>query len=315
VEFEEWSALHAEFTQLVSEMQYHLRWQEQQGWAGIPREEEEYVLEAPDGDEHLPSVEDTTSNKLDLNSITSFLQPQPTAAPKPVAEPKPSPPSPEVLKDLKRNERPFVILRSVPEQEQRRRREGLRAVEGELENRLQELPSKRRRNRYLFGEGSVSTRLMFVGESPGGKESITGDFQADAEGRLWLEMLRSLRLKPEDVYRTHVLKIRPDTMGSPSADELEMQAPYLWQEIQWVQPEIIVTLGLTATQIVLNTHEKFLSKLRERWHQREGMHILPTFHPLYLLRNPTEKQRAWNDLKLILERLRDPQGGTNHATP
>lgn len=315
MEFEEWSALHAEFTQLVSEMQYHLRWQEQQGWAGIPREEEEYVLEAPDGDEHLPSVEDTTSNKLDLNSITSFLQPQPTAAPKPVAEPKPSPPSPEVLKDLKRNERPFVILRSVPEQEQRRRREGLRAVEGELENRLQELPSKRRRNRYLFGEGSVSTRLMFVGESPGGKESITGDFQADAEGRLWLEMLRSLRLKPEDVYRTHVLKIRPDTMGSPSADELEMQAPYLWQEIQWVQPEIIVTLGLTATQIVLNTHEKFLSKLRERWHQREGMHILPTFHPLYLLRNPTEKQRAWNDLKLILERLRDPQGGTNHATP
>ena len=296
-------------------MQYHLRWQEQQGWAGIPREEEEYVLEAPDGDEHLPSVEDTTSNKLDLNSITSFLQPQPTAAPKPVAEPKPSPPSPEVLKELKRNERPFVILRSVPEQEQRRRREGLRAVEGELENRLQELPSKRRRNRYLFGEGSVSTRLMFVGESPGGKESITGDFQADAEGRLWLEMLRSLRLKPEDVYRTHVLKIRPDTMGSPSADELEMQAPYLWQEIQWVQPEIIVTLGLTATQIVLNTHEKFLSKLRERWHQREGMHILPTFHPLYLLRNPTEKQRAWNDLKLILERLRDPQGGTNHATP
>lgn len=176
----------------------------------------------------------------------------------------------------------------------------------------------------VFGEGNPSARLMFVGEAPGETEDQTGRPFVGRAGQLLDKMIVAMGLKREDVYICNVLKTRPPNNATPTADEARLCAPYLIEQVRIVAPEAIVTLGLPATHLLLETSEPMRS-LRGRWHAfppgRAGggfvstgamfdpdlpeIPVMPTYHPAYLLRSYTEENRrkVWSDLKMVLDRL------------
>ena len=163
----------------------------------------------------------------------------------------------------------------------------------------------------VFGEGDPCARLMFVGEAPGAEEDRTGRPFVGRAGQLLNKMIAAMGLERERVYIGNVLKTRPPDNATPTSDEIRICAPYLFQQIAIIQPEVIVCLGLPATRALLNTMDS-MSRLRGRWAafhapapaDRE-IPVMPTYHPAFLLRSYTEENRAkvWSDLRMVMERL------------
>ncbi|MFO0972756.1 MAG: uracil-DNA glycosylase [Phycisphaerae bacterium] len=171
------------------------------------------------------------------------------------------------------------------------------------------------RTRTVFGQGSPTARVVFVGEAPGAEEDRTGLAFVGRAGELLTAMIeKGMGLKRDDAYICNVIKCRPPDNRTPAPDEITQCVPYLWEQLSTINPEVIVALGGPAAQTLLNTREG-ITRLRGRWHQ---VHVsgspligpptpcMPTFHPAYLLRSPGEKVKAWEDLKLILARLNLP---------
>lgn len=168
----------------------------------------------------------------------------------------------------------------------------------------------------VFGEGDPAARLMFVGEAPGETEDQTGRPFVGRAGQLLEKMINAMGLRREDVYICNVLKTRPPNNATPTSEEARLCAPYLIEQIRIVAPEAIVTLGLPATHLLLETTEPMRSA-RGRWWSfppRTGamfapdlpeIPVMPTYHPAYLLRSYTEENRrkVWSDLKAVMDRL------------
>ena len=164
----------------------------------------------------------------------------------------------------------------------------------------------------VFGEGDPAARLMFVGEAPGAEEDRTGRPFVGRAGKLLDGMLSAMGLSREHVYIANVLKIRPPNNATPTPEERNASAPYLCDQIAAVMPEVIVTLGLPATQTILRT-DLPMSKLRGQWatftHPDASkactVPVMPTYHPAYLLRSYTPENRklVWSDLKKVIEKL------------
>lgn len=160
----------------------------------------------------------------------------------------------------------------------------------------------------VFGEGDCCARLMFIGEAPGADEDRTGRPFVGRAGQLLEKMIVAMGLRREQVYITNVLKTRPPNNATPTAEEAAHCAPYLYEQIRIVDPEVIVTLGLPATRLVLGSMDA-MGRLRGRWgqFQREGLvkPVMPTYHPAFLLRSytPDNRQKVWSDLQLVMERL------------
>lgn len=168
----------------------------------------------------------------------------------------------------------------------------------------------------VFGEGDPAARLMFVGEAPGETEDQTARPFVGRAGQLLEKMINAMGLKREDVYICNVLKTRPPNNATPTSEEARLCAPYLIEQIRIVAPEAIVTLGLPATHLLLETTEPMRSA-RGRWWSfppRMGamfdpdlpeIPVMPTYHPAYLLRSYTEENRrkVWSDLKAVMDRL------------
>lgn len=168
----------------------------------------------------------------------------------------------------------------------------------------------------VFGEGDPSARLMFVGEAPGETEDQTGRPFVGRAGQLLEKMINAMGLKREDVYICNVLKTRPPNNATPTSDEARLCAPYLIEQIRIVAPEAIVTLGLPATHLLLETTEPMRSA-RGRWWtfppqagvmadpDLPEIPVMPTYHPAYLLRSYTDENRrkVWSDLKAVMDRL------------
>lgn len=175
----------------------------------------------------------------------------------------------------------------------------------------------------VFGEGDPSARLMFVGEAPGENEDQTGRPFVGRAGQLLDKMIVAMGLSRESVYICNVLKTRPPNNATPTSDEARLCAPYLIEQIRIVEPEAIVTLGLPATRLLLETSEPMRAMRGKWWTFPPASNsaapslspmsdpdlpetpVMPTYHPAYLLRSYTEENRrkVWSDLCMVRDRL------------
>ncbi len=154
------------------------------------------------------------------------------------------------------------------------------------------------RSRIVFGVGNSSAALMFVGEAPGADEDEQGIPFVGRAGQLLTKIIEAIELKRDDVYIANVIKCRPPNNRNPEPDEVATCEPYLFRQIDVIRPKVIVTLGKFATQCLLRSEEP-ISKLRGRVFDYRGSKLIPTFHPAYLLRNPSSKREVWDDMKLV----------------
>jgi DNA polymerase len=165
----------------------------------------------------------------------------------------------------------------------------------------------RTRTQTVFGEGSASARLMFIGEAPGADEDRTGRPFVGRAGQLLTDMItRGMGLRREDIYIANILKCRPPDNRQPLADEVGNCRGYLERQIDLIRPEFLCLLGRIAATALLDT-TLAMAKLRGRWHLVRGTRTLVTYHPAYLLRNPASKRDAWEDLKLLMSAMGLPQ--------
>ncbi|MGE3507875.1 MAG: uracil-DNA glycosylase [Vicinamibacterales bacterium] len=154
------------------------------------------------------------------------------------------------------------------------------------------------RTQVVFGVGSPDARLMFVGEAPGADEDLQGVPFVGRAGQLLTKIIEAIGLTRDNVYIANVIKCRPPQNRNPEPDEVERCEPYLFRQIDVVQPDVIVALGKFAAQALLRTLDP-ISRLRGRVFDYRGAKLIPTFHPAYLLRNPSSKRDVWEDMKLV----------------
>jgi DNA polymerase len=162
------------------------------------------------------------------------------------------------------------------------------------------------RTQTVFGVGSRKAQWMFVGEAPGAEEDRQGEPFVGAAGKLLNAMLAALGLKREEVFIANVLKCRPPNNRDPQPGEVEQCEPYLIRQIELIQPKLIVALGRHAAHSLLKT-DLALARLRGQRLSYQNIPLVVTYHPAYLLRTPSDKRKAWEDLRraraLLLETI------------
>ena len=158
------------------------------------------------------------------------------------------------------------------------------------------------RTSIVFGAGSPTASLMFVGEAPGFDEDQQGVPFVGKAGQLLTKIIQAINLTRDQVYICNVIKCRPPGNRDPEADEILACVPFLNRQIASIQPEFICALGTFAAQTLLKTTLP-ISKLRGRFHDYNGIRLLPTFHPSYLLRSPDKKREVWEDMKLLMNEM------------
>ena len=169
------------------------------------------------------------------------------------------------------------------------------------------------RTQVVFGVGNIDAELMFVGEAPGADEDLQGEPFVGKAGQLLTKIIEAMGFTRDDIYIGNVLKCRPDMPEGesgnrkPKPSEMETCLPYLREQIDLIQPRVLVALGATAMQGLLNETAPMAS-LRGRWHEFQGIPLMATYHPAYLLRNQSmsEKRKVWEDMLQVLERLGNP---------
>jgi len=166
------------------------------------------------------------------------------------------------------------------------------------------------RRTVVVGVGDVNARLLFVGEAPGADEDRQGEPFVGAAGELLTRILVAMNLSRDRVFIANVLKCRPDTPGQtsgnrkPTPKEMATCLPWLQEQIEILQPEVMVALGATAVEGLLGRPMP-ITKLRGQWQNYRGIPLMPTYHPAYLLRSqsPADKRRVWEDMLAVMERL------------
>ena len=161
------------------------------------------------------------------------------------------------------------------------------------------------RTQVVFGVGNPDADLMFVGEAPGADEDLHGEPFVGRAGQLLTKIIEAIQLRREDVYIANVIKCRPPGNRNPEPDEVEQCEPFLFRQIDAIKPKVVVALGKFAAQSLLRTTEP-ITRLRGREYQYRDAILMPTYHPAYLLRNPSAKRDVWEDMK----RVRDILTGT-----
>jgi DNA polymerase len=163
------------------------------------------------------------------------------------------------------------------------------------------------RKQIVFGVGNPDADLMFVGEAPGADEDIQGEPFVGRAGQLLTKIIEAMGFTRGDVYIANVLKCRPPGNRNPEPDEVAKCQPFLFRQIETVNPKVMVALGTFAAQALLDTKDS-ISKLRGRaWPCRDRL-LVPTFHPAFLLRSPERKRDTWDDMKLVLRILKGEEG-------
>ena len=154
------------------------------------------------------------------------------------------------------------------------------------------------RSQVVFGVGNAKARLMFVGEAPGEEEDKRGEPFVGKAGQLLTKIIEAIGLTREQVYIANVIKCRPPGNRNPEPDEVEQCEPFLFRQIEVIRPRVIVPLGKFAAQSLLKTMDP-ITRLRGRQFDYRGAVLIPTFHPAYLLRNPSAKREVWEDMKKV----------------
>jgi DNA polymerase len=154
----------------------------------------------------------------------------------------------------------------------------------------------------VFGVGSETAEIMFIGEAPGADEDAQGIPFVGRAGQLLTKIILAMGMTREEVYITNIIKCRPPQNRVPEPDEVANCLPYVLSQIELIQPKVIVALGATALRALLDVHLG-ITKMRGHWYTFRDIPIMPTFHPAYLLRNPPAKREVWDDMKAVLEKL------------
>lgn len=160
----------------------------------------------------------------------------------------------------------------------------------------------RGRTQTVFGVGSPDARLMFIGEAPGRDEDLQGEPFVGRAGQLLTDIIKAMKLRREDVYIANVVKCRPPENRNPQPEEMDACRPFLMRQIEVIRPEVIVTLGKVPLEGLFRK-SMAISRVRGTWLEFEGIRLMPTYHPAYLLRNPSAKRDVWSDMKLVMSEL------------
>ena len=161
------------------------------------------------------------------------------------------------------------------------------------------------RTRTVFGAGDPNARLMFIGEGPGYDEEQQGIPFVGKAGQLLTKMILAMQYTREEVYIANIVKCRPPENRNPEPAEAAACLPYLHRQIELVKPEVIVVLGAVPLRELLGGRS--ITRERGQWRDYQGIAVMPTFHPSYLLRVQTAKREAWADLQEVMRRLgKDP---------
>jgi DNA polymerase len=153
------------------------------------------------------------------------------------------------------------------------------------------------RKQIVFGVGNPHADLMFVGEAPGADEDQQGIPFVGRAGQLLTKIIEAIGLTRDDVYIANVIKCRPPQNRNPEPDEVDTCEPFLFRQIDVIKPKVIIALGKFGAQTLLRTDAP-ISRLRGQVHDFRGAKLIPTFHPAYLLRNPSSKREVWEDMKM-----------------
>ena len=164
------------------------------------------------------------------------------------------------------------------------------------------------RRQVVFGTGNPDADLVFVGEAPGRDEDLQGEPFVGRAGQLLTRIIQAIGLRREDVYILNVIKCRPPQNRNPLPDEVAACRPLIDRQLACLKPRVICALGTFAAQALLRSDER-ISRLRGRFHPMGDILVRPTFHPAYLLRNPQEKRKVWEDMQDIQRELRLTGGG------
>jgi uracil-DNA glycosylase family 4 len=157
----------------------------------------------------------------------------------------------------------------------------------------------RGRTKLVFGDGNPKAELVFVGEGPGRDEDVQGLPFVGRAGKLLTQMIEAMGLQRKDVYICNVVKCRPPENRTPEKDEVETCSPFLLRQLDAIAPKVIVCLGSVAAQTLLQTN-RGISHFRGEWLDFRGRKLLATYHPAYLLRNPSAKGEVWKDLQKVM---------------
>jgi len=155
------------------------------------------------------------------------------------------------------------------------------------------------RNTIVFGDGNPNAQLVFVGEGPGHDEDMQGLPFVGRAGKLLTQMIEAMGLQRKDVYICNVVKCRPPENRAPEKDEVAECSPFLLRQIDAIAPKVIVCLGAIAAQTLLQT-ARGISQFRGQWLEFRGRKLMATYHPAYLLRNPSAKGEVWKDLQKVM---------------
>jgi len=154
------------------------------------------------------------------------------------------------------------------------------------------------RTQIVFGTGNPQAKLVFIGEAPGRDEDLQGEPFVGQAGQLLNKIIQAIQLRREEVYIANIIKCRPPENRNPEPDEIAACEPFLIKQLQVIRPRLICALGAFAAQTLLKTEER-ISSLRGNFHEYQGIPLMPTYHPAYLLRNPSRKRDVWEDMKKI----------------
>lgn len=158
------------------------------------------------------------------------------------------------------------------------------------------------RHNVVFGSGDERAELMFVGEAPGEDEDLQGLPFVGRAGKLLTKIIEAMGLKREDVYIANILKCRPPNNRIPLPNEIIECENNVKRQVEFINPKVICTLGKFASQTLLRTQTP-ISVLRGHFQEYNGIKVMPTFHPAYLLRNPNDKKLVWSDMKKVMKEL------------
>ncbi len=165
-------------------------------------------------------------------------------------------------------------------------------------------PLHQGRTNLVFGEGAPNAKLVFVGEGPGFDEDQSGRPFVGAAGQLLNKIISAIGFKREDVYICNVVKCRPPNNRAPLPEEASMCGPFMRRQTEIISPDVIVALGRPAAHFILN-EETPISRLRGSFVDLDGIMVMPTYHPAYLLRNPSAKRSVWEDMKMVRDHLNE----------
>ena len=178
----------------------------------------------------------------------------------------------------------------------------LKIVHQEMAN-CQLCPLGKTRKNLVFGVGNPEAKIVFVGEAPGADEDEQGLPFVGRAGQLLTDIIKAMGYQRKDVYICNILKCRPPGNRNPQPDEISKCESFLKKQLQIITPKIICALGTFAAKTLLNTDIP-ISALRGRFHSYEGIKLMPTYHPAYLLRNPSAKKQVWEDVQMIMKEVK-----------